>query len=258
MSDVGSRDTKKSSDEGSARDISDDVARPSVEPKDESAGAATEETREPSLDDTAAQPLEEVPEEADAEATAKREELRRRYLLKRFWAAASGFWGRGGDRLAWPLSFSLLLLVFLTVGAQYGINLWNRGIFDALQTRDAETIFLLAMLFFPLAATSVGLGVINVYCRMTTQRRWRAWLSTHILDDWLKNGRYYQLNLVSGDHQNPEGRLTEDLRVSTDAPVDFAVGVTTASLSAITFIAVLWTIGGALTFTLSGVQSTLR
>ncbi len=74
---------------------------------------------------------------------------------------------------------------------------------------------------------------------------------------WLKNGRYYQLNLVSGDHQNPEGRLTEDLRVATDAPIDFAVGVTTASLSALTFIAVLWTIGGALTFSLGGTEITI-
>jgi len=77
-----------------------------------------------------------------------------------------------------------------------------------------------------------------------------AWLSDHALDRWLKNGRYYQLNLVSGDHQNPEGRLTEDLRVATDAPIDFAVGVSTATLSALTFIAVLWTIGGALTIPL--------
>ena len=45
-----------------------------------------------------------------------------------------------------------------------------------------------------------------------------------MLDSWIKSGRYYQLNLVSGDHQNPEGRLTEDLRTSADAPVDFAVG----------------------------------
>jgi ABC-type uncharacterized transport system fused permease/ATPase subunit len=38
---------------------------------------------------------------------------------------------------------------------------------------------------------------------MTSQRRWRAWLNNHILDRWLQNGRYYQLNLVGRDHQNP-------------------------------------------------------
>ena len=221
-------------------------------------GSEEQKPKEPSLDDTAAKPPEEPePEVEDPAEQAKRDKERRRALLDRFWSSASGFWGHSGDRLAWPLTIGLLVLVLLTVAAQYGVNVWNRAIFDGLEKRDAATVFTLALIFFPLAAASVGLGVLNVYCRMTTQRRWRAWLSDHILDAWLKNGRYYQLNLVSGDHQNPEGRLTEDLRVSTDAPIDFAVGVTTASLSAITFIAVLWTIGGALTFSLGGTEITI-
>ena len=212
---------------------------------------------EPSLDDAASQP-EDARSAAEVSATeAERDALRKRYLLRRFWDAARGFWGKSGDRLAWVLVIALLALVLLTVGAQYGINLWNRAIFDALERRDTATVLMLSAVFFPLAAASVGLGVANVFCRMTTQRRWRAWVSDHVLDRWLKHGRYYQLNLVSGDHQNPEGRLTEDLRIATDAPIDFAVGVTTATLSAITFIVVLWTIGGALDIAIGGLQVTI-
>ena len=212
---------------------------------------------EPSLDDTAAEPeiLPPVDPELDPEAEALKEQERRRALRQRFWSTASGFWG--GDRLAWPLTIGLFILVLLTVLAQYGVNVWNRAIFDALERKEAPQVFWLAAVFFPLAVASVCVGVVNVYARMSTQRRWRAWFSDHVLDRWLKNGRYYQLNLVSGDHQNPEGRLTDDLRVATDAPVDFAVGVTTASLSAITFIYVLWTIGGALSVPLGGTVVTI-
>ena len=92
---------------------------------------------------------------------------------------------------------------------------------------------------------------------MATQRRWRAWLTANITDRWLSNGRYYQLNLVSGDHENPEYRIAEDLRVSTDAPIDFAVGVLSAGLSAATFIVVLWTIGGSLTLTVGATTITI-
>jgi len=150
------------------------------------------------------------------------------------------------------LSLSLVVLILANLGAQYGINVWNRVIFDALEQRDATTVLYLSAIFFPLAGASVLFGVTNVWARMTTQRRWRAWVSDSVISRWLKNGRYYQLNLVSGDHQNPEGRLTDDLRVATDAPVDFAVGVLQAGLSAITFIGVLWTIGGALTVPVGG------
>jgi len=59
---------------------------------------------------------------------------------------------------------------------------------------------------------------------------------------------------VSGDHQNPEYRIADDVRIATEAPVDFVTGVTTAFLSAATFVVVLWTIGGAFDVTVAGVH----
>lgn len=185
------------------------------------------------------------------------EQARKDYLLTRFWISARGFWGGNGDRLAWLYSVGLGLLIVLTVGFQYGINVWNRAIFDAIEKREASTVFHLTAVFFPLAIGSIVLGVAQVFARMGIQRRWRAWLTASVLTRWLGNGRYYQLNLVSGDHKNPEYRIAEDLRVATDSPVDFLAGVTSALLSAVTFIVVLWTIGGALTVTLAGSSVTI-
>jgi vitamin B12/bleomycin/antimicrobial peptide transport system ATP-binding/permease protein len=189
------------------------------------------------------------------DADSKR--LRRRLLLRFFWSNARGFWGAGGDRLAWLLTGSLLLTILMYLATAYGMNLWNRFIFDALERRDAVTVLYLAAAYFPLLAASVAVMVLQVYVRMTTQRRWRAWLNHHLLDRWLTNGRYYQLNLVGGDHKNPEYRIADDVRVAVDAPVEFATGLTTAILSAATFIAVLWTIGGSLSFTVGGIAITI-
>src|SRR5882762_255396 len=180
------------------------------------------------------------------------EEARKDYLLTRFWISARGFWGKKGDRLAWAFSIGLLILIVANVGFQYGINVWNRAIFDAIEKRDSATVYYLSAVFFPLAIGSVLLGVAQVFARMGIQRRWRAWLTNSVMSRWLTNGRYYQLNLVGGDHKNPEYRIAEDLRIATDSPVDFMAGVTSALLSAATFIVVLWTIGGALTVTLGG------
>ncbi|MBB4363265.1 putative ATP-binding cassette transporter [Bradyrhizobium sp. CIR18] len=207
-------------------------------------------------DEVAAPPPELL--EPDPELTPEEaEQARKDYLLTRFWISARGFWGRNGDRLAWPFSLGLGALIVLTVGFQYGINVWNRAIFDAIEKRDATAVFHLTALFFPLAIGSIVLGVIQVFARMGIQRRWRAWLTASVLTRWLKNGRYYQLNLVRGDHENPEYRIAEDLRIATDSPVDFLAGVTSALLSAATFIVVLWTIGGALTVTFGGSSITI-
>src|SRR3954454_17768058 len=197
--------------------------------------------------------VEPDPEMSEEEA----EQARKDYLLTRFWISARGYWGKSGDRLAWLFTTGLLLLIVANVGFQYGINVWNRAIFDAIEKREAATVYHLAAVFFPLAIGSVLLGVAQVFARMGIQRRWRAWLTNAVISRWLANGRYYQLNLVSGDHQNPEYRIAEDLRIATDAPVDFAAGVTSAFLSAATFILVLWTIGGALTVTVAGSSITI-
>jgi putative ATP-binding cassette transporter len=196
--------------------------------------------------------------ETDPELSAEEaEEARRDYLLTRFWISARGYWGKKGGRLAWVFSIGLAILIVGNVAFQYGINVWNRAIFDAIEKRDSATVFYLTGIFFPLAVGSVLIGVAQVYARMGIQRRWRAWLTSSVLTRWLANGRYYQLNLVGGDHKNPEYRIAEDLRIATDSPVDFAAGVTSAFLSATTFIIVLWTIGGALTVTIAGSTITI-
>jgi vitamin B12/bleomycin/antimicrobial peptide transport system ATP-binding/permease protein len=173
--------------------------------------------------------------------------LAQRYLLRSFWQSARGFWGPRGRRLAWLLSAVILLIILLNLGASYGMNVWHRVIFDALQSKDSDSVLLLSMLYLPLLAGSVLLSVMLICARMTMQRRWRAWLNNLLLDRWLRNGRYYQLDLTGGAHKNPEGRIADDVRIATEAPVDLAIGVTTAVLSAATFIVVLWTIGGGFT-----------
>jgi len=201
-------------------------------------------------------PPEEI-EPAEGLTPEEAEKARKKYLLKRFWISARGFWSRRGDGLAWPFSIGLLVMIGINVAFQYGVNVWNRGIFDAIEKRDASTVYFLASIFPSLVLGSVLIVTSQVYVRMRIQRRWRSWLTKVLVSRWIANGRYYQLNLIDGDHQNPEARLSEDMRIATEAPVDFVAGVIAAFVSASTFIVVLWTIGGALTLPIGGVWITI-
>ena len=192
--------------------------------------------------------------QGEAASDTSDDALRRRYLLRRFWRSALRFWAGERRYAAWMLSAALLLVILLVVGAAYAMNAWNRAIFDALQTRDAPAVAQLSLLYFVILVFSVLLGITQVHFRMAIQRRWRAWLNDQLVDRWLSNGRYYQLNLVKGDHANPEYRIADDVRIATESPVDFVSGVTHALLSAATFIVVLWTIGGALDVSVAGIQ----
>jgi vitamin B12/bleomycin/antimicrobial peptide transport system ATP-binding/permease protein len=179
-------------------------------------------------------------------------ETRRRYLLHRFWRDARGFWGRRGGGSASALSGLTVLTILANLGALYAMNLWNRALFDGLEKHDARRVLFLSLIYFPIMVASVFFNVVQVYGRMTLQRRWRAWLNNHLVGRWLTGGQYYHLNLVSGDHQNPEFRIADDVRVATDSPVDFLTGVLSAALSAAMFVVVLWSIGGTLEFSAGG------
>jgi vitamin B12/bleomycin/antimicrobial peptide transport system ATP-binding/permease protein len=177
----------------------------------------------------------------------------RRALVRRFWSAAKQFWVGPSRQLAWLLTIGNVLLILLQLAAQFRLNVWNRDIFNALEQKNGTAVLHQALLFVPLTIAIVGFGVAAVYGRMTTQRKWREWLTEHLVARLLAHGHYYQLNLVRGDHKNPEARISQDARVATDPPVDFAVGIFYSMVTAVTFIGVLWVVGGNLAVDLAGV-----
>jgi vitamin B12/bleomycin/antimicrobial peptide transport system ATP-binding/permease protein len=130
---------------------------------------------------------------------------------------------------------------------QYRLNYWNRDFFNALARRDGDSLWHQVVVFVPLAVMSVGLSVVSVRARMTTQRKWREWLTTNILGDWLANGHYRRLEAASGEYKNAEYRISYDAKSATDSPVDLTLGLVNAVLTATIFTGVLWSVGGSLT-----------
>lgn len=175
-----------------------------------------------------------------------------RYLLARYWQAASGFWRYDAKRSAWGLTSAVFAIALLNLVLGLLLNIWNRVMFDGLENRDMSTVVFQSLIFLPLVLASLAMAVSDTYSKMSLQRRWRAWLNKHVLDRWLTSGRYYQLTLRPGEHSTPESRVTEDLRLSVYAPVDIVLGVFSAFITLITYIGVLWYIGGAITLPIGG------
>jgi vitamin B12/bleomycin/antimicrobial peptide transport system ATP-binding/permease protein len=177
--------------------------------------------------------------------------------LARFWASASGFWRGKSAITGWSLGIGLLVLCLAQLVVQYRLNFWNRDFFNALQFHDGKELFDQAIIFVPLACSSVALKVASVWGRMTAQRKWREWLTINVLDRWLSHDRYRRLASVTSEYQNAEYRISIDARTATDAPVDLAIGFVTAVLSALVFIDVLWVVGGSFSVAVNGVTLTI-
>ena len=184
------------------------------------------------------------------------EELRRKYLLRRFWHTASRFWTDPKSHMAWLLSAAAArhhpaqprrLLCDEPVESQHLRRAGEEGRRDRpdpvdglfrhpgrqrrLRRRPGLRAHDPAAALARMADRPPGRPLAEVTAATTSSTS------------------------CSGDHENPEYRIADDVRIATESPVDFVSGVTSAFLSAATFIVVLWTIGGALNVTIGGIAA---
>jgi putative ATP-binding cassette transporter len=165
----------------------------------------------------------------------------------RFLRLSRAFWSGETRFLAWLLTSAVLFFLLANLGAALAVNRWNKFFFDALEQRNTGNVLfgvgLILLLALLSAATSVGL----LHARMRLQLRWRQWLTRTLVARWLANRHFYQLTIVETDADNPEARIAEDSRLAIELLVDFSVGILNALLAAVSFIGILWFVGGSLT-----------
>ncbi len=174
--------------------------------------------------------------------------------VRAFAVVACGYWTAPGYRaLAWLLTAGLALTTAANVGVALWLNVWNRDFFNALEKRDLALLLNLLWILAAIVA-SAGVGVaIQLHIRRRLQINWRSWLSHITVLRWLHSGRQYQLGLLAEDVDNPDGRIAEDIRVSTEYAVEFAQSILQCVLQLFTFLGVLWVLSGALPVRLAGV-----
>jgi len=174
-------------------------------------------------------------------------------VTKSFARLTGGFWRGGTAGRAWFWSIALASAIILNVFANVTVNRWNGWFFDALEKKDGESA-LIAMAVFPvLVLIAAGLGVIILISRETFQVHWRAYVTGKLADRWIGERRFYRLGLSGYEPANPEYRIADDVRWATEPVVDFAIGLLSAVITAITFIGILWSIGGSLSVEAHGV-----
>ena len=178
----------------------------------------------------------------------------RRGSIRTFAAVAVGYWTSPGYRFrAWMMTGGMVILGCITVAIALWLNIWNRDFFNALEKRDlpaiVEQLWVLAGI-----VVSAGIAVcVQLHVKRRLQISWRTWLSNATIGRWLNSGRQYQLGLLAPDCDNPDGRIAEDIRISTEFAVEFAQSILQCILQLVTFLGVLWALSGTLNVTIGGV-----
>src|SRR3954454_15670215 len=165
--------------------------------------------------------------------------------VRAYWRLAGDYWRGPTAFQAWGLTVISFVLVVGNIVVQYGINVWNRSFFNALQNHDTSFAYQAVVLFFILAFLAALVAVLQLIFRMKLQIFWRQWLTRRLVRRWLGEQRFYRLNIAAPDLDAPEFRIAEDAKVATEPVVDFGYGIMNAVLAALVFFGVLWSVGGS-------------
>ncbi|WP_422010047.1 ABC transporter ATP-binding protein/permease [Reyranella sp.] len=175
--------------------------------------------------------------------------------VRAFAAVASGYWTAPGYRaVAWTLTGGLVLLAVANVGIALWLNIWNRDFFNALDKRDVVELMRLLWVLAAIVGSAGVAVAIQLHVKRRLQINWRSWLSHVTVLRWLNAGRQYQLGMLADEVDNPDGRIAEDIRVSTELAVEFAQSILQCVLQLVTFLSVLWVLSGTMPIRLFGLE----
>lgn len=177
-----------------------------------------------------------------------------RQVMVAFARLSGGFWRGAGRLRAWGWTLGLAGAIIFGVFANVTVNRWNGWFFDALESRDVHAATIAIAVFPVLVALAAAIGVATLVSRETLQVHWRRWLTTKLIDLWIANRRFQRLGKSGFEPANPEYRIADDVRWATEPLVDFAIGLLSAVITIITFIGILWQIGGAINLEIDGHQ----
>ena len=143
-----------------------------------------------------------------------------------------------------------LLLLLLTMG-QVGItiwgNYWNRALWDALEQRAVHKVLIQVAIFALILVVSMGVTAAHLMVKRWLQIDWRTWLTEQLVGNWLENGRHFRLALSSdGAHDNPDQRISEDIRIATESAIGLAHSFIFALMILGLFINILWSVSGSI------------
>ena len=173
-------------------------------------------------------------------------------FLRRFVALAAPYFTSEERWAAWLLTAGVIGLTLLQIAFAVRLNIWNRDFFNALEGRDWDAFLYQMGLFALLCAATMGVAVYQTYIKQLLQLRWRKWLNAKLVDQWLADGLHYQLTFIGSGIDNPDQRISENVKHATEKAVEFSLGFFEKAVTLASFIGILWTVSGALDVTLMG------
>jgi putative ATP-binding cassette transporter len=161
-------------------------------------------------------------------------------LIRPYWFSEDRWAGRG-------LLLVVVVLNLFIVYINVLLSKWYNLFYNSLQDKDFAAFSSLLIRFSWLAGLFIVAAVYQIYLNQMLQIRWRRWLTERYLGAWLTDGAYYRMQLTSGETDNPDQRISDDLRLFVTGALSLSIGGMRAVVTLVSFLGILWGLSGSVT-----------
>jgi putative ATP-binding cassette transporter len=168
-----------------------------------------------------------------------------RPTLATVWRIAAPYFSSEDKWAGRALLAAVIAIELAIVGINVLINQWNLRFYNALQERNWESFVSEIIYFSVLAAIFIALAVYQLYLNQWLQIRWRQWMTKQYLGEWLHHANHYRMQLQGDAADNPDQRMTDDVKLFVDRTLNIGVGLLSSIVTLASFVTILWGLSNA-------------
>ena len=180
------------------------------------------------------------------------------HLFRNFWQLAKPYWVSEEKYRAWGL---LALIIALSLGMVFmnvQFNSWYKEFYDTMQNLDKKGFEQALYKFGYLAFIYIVIAVYAMWFQQMLEIRWRRWATAHFTARWLSDNQFYRIQLTDKGTDNPDQRIAEDVGQFISISLSLSLGLLRALVTLVSFIGILWTLSGPISFMLAGSEITIH
>jgi vitamin B12/bleomycin/antimicrobial peptide transport system ATP-binding/permease protein len=174
--------------------------------------------------------------------------------IKKIWKLIVPYWRSEEKFKAWALLFFVMGLSLSNVWLLIRLNQFTRDVYNAFERKSyielLHQIYIFIILIIVFVVVHSGKNIITGFLQFS----WRRWLTTNFLARWSKDNRYYHVMLKRGHVDNPDQRISQDLRFLAFLSLDLFLIFLLEVVSLVSFAVILWKISANLPLQILGHQ----
>ncbi|MBD1840284.1 ABC transporter ATP-binding protein/permease [Coleofasciculus sp. FACHB-501] len=161
-------------------------------------------------------------------------------VVQQFWTIAKSYWSGDEKWQARGLLLGVVLLLLAYTGLSVVLNNKRGVLISALSARDEPRFWETVIIFIAVLVIYAPLLAGYTYLRDRLSLQWRKWLTHRFVDNYFRDRAYYNLHISGTEIDNPDQRISEDVRSFTQESLTFVLVLVQSVLSTIAFSSVLW------------------